>query len=534
VICSACGYENQAGNRFCGMCGTPLPHRPLTAPGAHGTYTLTRMPLENGKPGREPIEPPEQETDPSAPPSRGVKIQIPSPEPPPARSSNPSSPDVVPETSLDEYVKNFRYVPPADPAETTMRGETQALQTEVLAVSDAATPVPTVVTTAAGADPISETEDVDERLGLAELTPDERHDRPRFLDLNEPTVPPEKLEVQVPAIGGPSFLGLRDALPVAAPSPDSEADEPHGKAWTWVAVAALLAFVALGVLEWRSQGGENNYGPVEVVKTKIRGMWRRSSPAPQAAGSAEGEPPKPTTQVEEQTKPKPQGQSLAANSGAPTSTTAGNPPVTDTNPAANAAILPQNALPGASVNAAQPAGEQKPVQPKATPLSNRSQAVTSDPVQAAAATPKPKAQPDDPAALAKRPVLGQNEVAKANDASDAVAAAAWLWRATAKGNPEAPLRLADMYVKGDGVPRSCEQALVLLNSAATKENAPARNRLAAMYSSGTCVQRNLIKAYSWLNSALAADPNSQWAQQNRDAIWKQMTPEERADVPPPH
>ena len=73
------------------------------------------------------------------------------------------------------------------------------------------------------------------------------------------------------------------------------------------------------------------------------------------------------------------------------------------------------------------------------------------------------------------------------DASDPAAAAAWLWKATSRGNPVAPVRLADMYIKGQGVPRSCEQALVLLRSAATKENAPARNRLAALYANGTCV-----------------------------------------------
>jgi TPR repeat protein len=118
-------------------------------------------------------------------------------------------------------------------------------------------------------------------------------------------------------------------------------------------------------------------------------------------------------------------------------------------------------------------------------------------------------------------------MAKANDASDSAAEAAWLWKATAKGNPAAPVRLADMYVKGDGVPRSCEQAMVLLKTAAQKENALARNRLASMYSSGICVQRNRVEAYRWLSSALAANPNSEWAQQHRDQLWQQMTPEER-------
>jgi TPR repeat protein len=125
-------------------------------------------------------------------------------------------------------------------------------------------------------------------------------------------------------------------------------------------------------------------------------------------------------------------------------------------------------------------------------------------------------------------VPGADEMLKAKNASDSAATAAWLWKATAKGNPEAPVQLADMYIKGNGVPRSCEQAVVLLKTAAEKENALARNRLASMYATGNCVPRNRVEAYRWLSAALAANPNSQWAQQNRDLIWNQMTPDEQA------
>jgi TPR repeat protein len=125
-------------------------------------------------------------------------------------------------------------------------------------------------------------------------------------------------------------------------------------------------------------------------------------------------------------------------------------------------------------------------------------------------------------------VPGAEELAKADNASDSAAEAAWLWKATAKGNPTAPVRLAAMYVKGEGVPRSCEQAIVLLKTAAEKENAVARNQLASMYGSGVCVPRNRVEAYRWASSALAANPNSEWAQQRRDQLWQQMTPEERA------
>jgi TPR repeat protein len=144
--------------------------------------------------------------------------------------------------------------------------------------------------------------------------------------------------------------------------------------------------------------------------------------------------------------------------------------------------------------------------------------------------PSPRGAGDVGDAVAKKAIPGAEEIAKANNASDSVAEAAWLWKATAKGNPDAPVRLADMYIKGNGVPRSCEQAMVLLKTAATKANALARNRLASMYNSGTCVARNRVEAYRWLSSALVANPNSEWARQNRDSIWQQMTAEERTQA----
>src|ERR1039457_3104455 len=50
VVCSTCGNENPVGNRFCGMCGTPLPHPPLTTPGAQSTASLTRPLAESAGP----------------------------------------------------------------------------------------------------------------------------------------------------------------------------------------------------------------------------------------------------------------------------------------------------------------------------------------------------------------------------------------------------------------------------------------------------------------------------------------------------
>jgi hypothetical protein len=54
---------------------------------------------------------------------------------------------------------------------------------------------------------------------------------------------------------------------------------------------------------------------------------------------------------------------------------------------------------------------------------------------------------------------------------DATEAAKWLWKAVGKQNPRALVMLSDLYLRGDGVPRSCDQARLLL-VAAVKKNAP--------------------------------------------------------------
>ena len=56
-------------------------------------------------------------------------------------------------------------------------------------------------------------------------------------------------------------------------------------------------------------------------------------------------------------------------------------------------------------------------------------------------------------------------------------AAVWLWKAVARKNVDAVLLLSDLYVRGDGVPQSCDQARLLLTAAAQKGSAQARNRL---------------------------------------------------------
>ena len=60
---------------------------------------------------------------------------------------------------------------------------------------------------------------------------------------------------------------------------------------------------------------------------------------------------------------------------------------------------------------------------------------------------------------------------------DTAEAAKWLWKSIAKHNGEATVLLADLYLRGDGVPKNCDQARVLLDSAARKGIGGAGERL---------------------------------------------------------
>jgi hypothetical protein len=60
---------------------------------------------------------------------------------------------------------------------------------------------------------------------------------------------------------------------------------------------------------------------------------------------------------------------------------------------------------------------------------------------------------------------------------DSRQASTWLWKAVSKGNPTATIELSDLYLRGDGVPKSCDQARILLDAAARKGQHAAAERI---------------------------------------------------------
>ncbi len=559
MVCSSCGFENPLAMRYCGMCGMPMPHKPITAPGAHSTLNFTRVPVDTREAAsaREPSEGSEaggsvaveRSSSPASRPQSGpLETATPATEEGPSRVVSPeaATEELVPDISLDEYVRKFRYEPPRDPAEKTMRWdapvETPRPQPPIGDLPQATDRVtePTLpLNTSAPID-----EDVDSRLGLEPESPAEASiARPRFLDINEPPAPnqrPVRTEVsgesspsnRAPAAGvativGPSFLGLSDSPQSWADAIGVERGEyaPRNYHWrAWFAAAVVLLFAGLGYLEWRAQVNQTNNGPVEVIRTKLRD-WRQtasqmtdSAPSPGAA--------KPDIQVQPQTKPKQNANASAPVPGTTSPDDTQTAAKSDVDTGRNAASANTQPIPNTAPTAEPP--KVATDNPGQAPAPEKPQTIANNSAEPPAPVAQPKHQPDAATPAPKPPVLGGEEMLKAKNGSDPAATAAWLWKATAKGNPDAPVQLASMYVRGDGVPRSCEQALVLLKTAAEKENAPARSRLGSMYANGTCVPASRVEAYRWYSSALAANPNSQWTQQTRDTIWQQMSPDERA------
>jgi len=73
--------------------------------------------------------------------------------------------------------------------------------------------------------------------------------------------------------------------------------------------------------------------------------------------------------------------------------------------------------------------------------------------------------------------LAEKLLSGSGGARNSAAAASLLWKAVGKQNTTAILLLSDLYATGDGVPKSCDQARLLLDAALRKGTPGAANRL---------------------------------------------------------
>ncbi len=94
------------------------------------------------------------------------------------------------------------------------------------------------------------------------------------------------------------------------------------------------------------------------------------------------------------------------------------------------------------------------------------------PVPAGSASAAPEPRGAEELAMAEKYLKGNQGTPR-----DSGEAAQWLWKAVGKGNPAATMALSDLYLRGDGVPKSCDQARLLLEAAARKGATDAAEKL---------------------------------------------------------
>ena len=519
MVCSSCGQERPDGDRFCGTCGTPLPHPRMGAAGAESTLSFTRVSLESfssrdrvlathvGTLGMLRLNSATlaSEEPPAEPPAQAPAIAEMVAEPPASLAEplahstevveevtsahsdfTPASEEVVAEPSLPDVAESPNPVlanpspePPASEAPPMPQRDVSEFLDEL-----ATAPAEPLPSHEAPHFPWMDgvLEQIDQEAAKSAKSSAQEDERPRFLDLlGDLSQPPTAEQAPVPPAVAASIP--EEEASAEKPTLWRDAVAPPPSPWKrriWPAAAVAAVLIALVIVQWRSQLARNSGGLEERIADKIYDLANggNADAKKDAGASADpidlSNPPAQSSQSQPASKPQPDNGASGGRTQA-------------TNPAT------ANAPPPASK-----AGQQN--------------ATSAEDIQEESPMTGP----------------GAREMMRAKQAKTVAGRSEWLWKATAKGNPEAPVQLAQLYMSGEGVPRSCEQALVLLKTAAQGNNALACNRLASLYATGTCVPQSQLEAYRWFGSALAADPNNRSAQQQRDALWKQMTPEERS------
>jgi hypothetical protein len=275
-------------------------------------------------------------------------------------------------------------------------------------------------------------------------------------------------------VSGPSFLGL---------SEDHDYDyllqedaEPRSHVRRNIALAVLTSAVVLAALQWRSV---RDYGVAYIqngsMQVTPRGKNDVRNPPTVAADNTGRDLGLPPAQAKAGT-PKSLESSPNADRTPPAASTQNNASQSKDEQAASSAAAASPRSPATTQPSAMSAPPPDLPRDNSTATSPRGARIMTDTDGSTHFTVRPTSP-------------GADEMSRATHASDSEARAAWLWRAVGKGNPQAPVELARMYETGTGVVQSCDQAEILLRSAAAKGNEQAKLNLQQMHLRGSCSSR---------------------------------------------
>jgi rubrerythrin len=224
----------------------------------------------------------------------------------------------------------------------------------------------------------------------------------------------------------------------------SFASEPHARSYRlYIALTIILLLVVFVFATWRnnSRAGSGPVAPEIPVPTQ------ELAPAPAPGNSS-------SKSVEDATERAPRRSN------------------TRTDPREEARTKPSSTAEASS----------HPVESKSNAQNPRE--AMPQPVQHSVAAPATPQQP--PAAINPN---GGEELAHAEEylrsgPAGARQAVPWLWKAVAKENPTAAVMLSDLYLRGEGVSKNCDQARLLLDAAARKGETAAAERIRNLQSYG--------------------------------------------------
>ena len=216
----------------------------------------------------------------------------------------------------------------------------------------------------------------------------------------------------------------------------------------YIGLVLAIIFAGLGYMAWRQMQSSQTSHEI-------------APPPPAATQPGPAENQKAAPEMPAPTKSEPPNNNAGATNTAP----AAAAPVEKNSGDNSPAEPPTTAAPEASAKTAKTGGS--PLPHRATPARDSTEAAPS--VDETAASDRWGAEE---LAVAQRYLNGGS-----GQRRDTAEAAKWLWKAIAKHNGEATLLLADLYLKGNGVPKNCDQARILLDSAGRKGIHGAAERL---------------------------------------------------------
>jgi hypothetical protein len=482
VRCGRCGNENAEGNRFCGMCGSPLTVKTQQTPPLRQTPAV-----------------------------------------PPASTATPR-PNVSP-TVREQHVPAPSATQPGTPTRPMGPMTQAALSSSAPAFGAKGMGSASVPVEARPQAPFDEDAGAEPTIS-----------GPSFLGLNQPGQ----------RRSGSRHEGRRDTGHLQTSGNldyllDDEEPPKHG--WgklVFISVALALAG-GFGYLHWKQGGfdwltaGSSKPAATQPVDDATQ------KPAADNGGTAGTNAGAGAASNPSATVPSGTAAPSATGGGA-----AGTPVASSGNTSAPAAApgaesasgqvpsAPASAIPTgtASPNSSQPTSPsmgspQSAAQGNVAPniSATSGQAGNSQSSSGEAITPAAAASPGEGSAAQSSVAEQQPKVATASRKAILKSAAA------PKPSPAKPVDSvseAERYIYGRGVRQDCDHGLHMLKSAADRSDARAMISLGALYSTGaTCTPRDLPTAYRYFAMGLHKQPDNQALQDDLQKLWSQMTQPER-------